>query len=114
MRHTALLSLLVAAVGCATTHPTVEAPPLAEDLGWSAPAPVKPPAPEPPATPAEPERPKSSKEKVYAFAAGESYRVDVAVGAPMDVILQPGEEIRDLADGDRSPMDTQDQKPHWE
>jgi type IV secretion system protein VirB9 len=29
-------------------------------------------------------------------------------------MLQPGEEIRDLADGDRSPMDTQDQKPYWE
>jgi type IV secretion system protein TrbG len=107
-------SLLVAAVGCATTHPAVDAPPLAEDLAWSAPVPVKPPAPEPPGTPAEPERPRSSKEKVYAFTEGESYRVDVAVGAPMDVILQPGEEIRDLADGDRSPMETQDQKPHWE
>jgi type IV secretion system protein TrbG len=114
MRHVGLCSLLVAAVGCATTHPTVDAPPLAEDLGWSAPAPVTPPASEPPATPAEPERPRSSKEKVYAFAAGESYRVDVAVGAPMDIILQPGEEIRDLADGDRSPMDSQDQKPYWE
>jgi type IV secretion system protein TrbG len=114
MRHVGLCSLLVAAVGCATTHPTVDAPPLAEDLGWSAPAPVKPPTSEPPATPPEPEKPRSSKEKVYAFTAGESYRVDVAVGAPMDVILQPGEEIRDLADGDRSPMDTQDQKPHWE
>jgi type IV secretion system protein TrbG len=114
LRHAGLCSLLIAAVGCATTPPTVDAPPLAEDLGWSAPAPVKPPAAEPPATPAEPERPRSSKEKVYAFTAGESYRVDVAVGAPMDVILQPGEEIRDVADGDRSPMDSQDQKPHWE
>jgi hypothetical protein len=90
LRHAGLCSLLIAAVGCATTPPTVDAPPLAEDLGWSAPAPVKPPAAEPPATPAEPERPRSSKEKVYAFTAGESYRVDVAVGAPMDVILQPG------------------------
>ena len=27
------------------------------------------------------------------------------VGMPMDVILQPGEEIRDLADGDRSPVE---------
>lgn len=114
MRHVGLCSLLVVAVGCATTHPTVDAPPLAEDLGWSAPAPVQPPVPEPPATPVEPDTPRSSKEKVYAFTVGESYRVDVAVGMPMDVILQPGEEIRDLADGDRSPVDTQDQGPLWE
>jgi type IV secretion system protein VirB9 len=32
----------------------------------------------------------------------------------MDVILQPGEEIQDWADGDRSSMETQDQKPLWE
>jgi type IV secretion system protein VirB9 len=70
--------------------------------------------PDPPAEPLEPQTARSSKEKVYAFTVGESYRVDVPVGAPMDVILQPGEEIRDLADGDRAPMDTQDQKPHWE
>jgi P-type conjugative transfer protein TrbG len=114
MRHVGLCSLLVAAVGCATTHPTVDAPPLAEDLGWSAPAPVKPPVPELAAPPSESAGPRSPREKVYAFREGESYRVDVAVGAPMDVILQPGEEIRGLADGDRSPMDTQDQKPHWE
>jgi type IV secretion system protein VirB9 len=92
----------------------VAAPPLAEDLGWSAPVPVTPPAvPEPPA-PTEPPTPRSTKEKVYTLTAGECDRVDVAVGAPTNVILQPGEEIRDLADGDRSPMDTQDQKPHWE
>jgi type IV secretion system protein VirB9 len=109
-----IVATLLGLCGCATTNATVAAPPLAEDLGWSAPAPVRPPAPEPPAAPAEPETPRSSKERVYAFAVGESYRVDVAVGAPMDVILQPGEDIRDLADGDRSPMDTPDQKPHWE
>jgi type IV secretory pathway VirB9-like protein len=106
--------VLVLLTGCATTHPTVDAPPLAEDLGWSAPVPVRLPTPEESPRPAEPEKPRSAKEKVYAFAAGESYRVDVPVGAPMDVILQPGEAIRDLADGDRSPMDSQDQKPHWE
>jgi type IV secretion system protein TrbG len=107
-------SLLAGAVGCATTHPTIDAPPLAEDLGWSAPVAVNPPAPDVPSAPAEPETPRSSKAKVYAFVEGESYRVDVAVGMPMDVILQPGEEIRDLADGDRSPVDTQNQGPLWE
>jgi type IV secretion system protein TrbG len=114
MRAQWLIGGLLLVAGCATTAPPVAAPPLAEDLGWSAPVPVRPPTPEPPAAPAEPETPRSAKEKAYGFAAGESYQVEVAVGAPMDVILQPGEEIRDLADGDRSPMDSQDQKPHWE
>src|SRR5262245_35555189 len=103
-------------IGCATTYPKVDAPPLAEDLSWSAPVPVAPPVAEPVSPPAseEPERPRSSKEKVYAFVVGESYRVDVPVGAPMDVLLQPGEEIRNLADGDRAVMEGQDQKPAWE
>jgi type IV secretion system protein VirB9 len=101
-------------LGCATSHPPVSAPPLAEDLAWSRPAAVAVPEPPSPPIPPEPDAPRSAKEKVYAFAVGESYRVDVPVGAPMDVLLQPGEEIRDVADGDRSPMDSQDQKPLWE
>jgi type IV secretion system protein TrbG len=105
-------SLLAGTVGCATTTVSVPAPPLAEDLGWSMPAPVK--TSELPSTPTEPETARSPREKVYAFTAGESYRVDVAVGVPMDVILQPGEEIQNWADGDRSPMETQEQKPLWE
>jgi type IV secretion system protein VirB9 len=110
-----ILGLLLTA-GCATTYPKVDAPPLAEDLGWSAPVPVAPHGSEPVSPPEseEPSRPRSSKEKVYAFVIGESYRVDVPVGAPMDVLLQPGEEIRNLADGDRAVVEGQDQKPAWE
>ena len=114
MKSVGLLIAGLCLVGCAATNAPVRAPPLAEDLGWSAPVAVPRPAPEPPPPAAEPETARSPKEKVYAFAPGESYRVDVPVGVPMDVILQPGEEIRDLADGDRSPMESQDQKPHWE
>jgi P-type conjugative transfer protein TrbG len=113
MRIIGLIGSVLLIVGCATTHPRVDAPPLAEDLSWSAPVPVAPSLPEPEAA-IEPAQARSSKEKVYAFTVGESYKVDVPVGAPMDVLLQPGEEVRDLADGDRSPMDTSDQKPHWE
>src|SRR5215813_9767667 len=109
-----LCSVLAGAVGCATTNSPVAAPPLSEDLAWSTPVPVQASMKELPPAPPEPEAARSSKEKVYAFVAGDSYRVDVPLGAPMDVILQPGEEIRDLADGDRSPVDSQDQKPHWE
>jgi type IV secretory pathway VirB9-like protein len=32
----------------------------------------------------------------------------------MDILLQPGEEIRNLADGDRAVVEGQDQKPAWE
>jgi type IV secretory pathway VirB9-like protein len=114
MRALMLVGLFTVVVGCATTHPTVDAPPLAEDLSWSRPAPVHVPVPEPQAPPSEPDRARSPREKVYVFEPGESYRVDVAVGMPMDVILQPGEEIRDRADGDRSPVESQEQKPLWE
>jgi len=107
-------SLLAGAVSCATTHPTVDAPPLAEDLGWSAPVAVKPPAPDVPSAPAEPETARSSREKVYAFMPGECYRVDVPVGTVVALAFKPGEEIRDWADGDRSPVESQDQKPLWE
>src|SRR5262245_45684062 len=107
MKHAAWLICGLGLLGCAASHPPESAPPLAEAVAWSRPAAVAVPAPPPPPIPPEPDAPRSAKEKVYACAPGESYRVDVPVGVPMDVLLQPGEEIRDLADGDRSPMDSQ-------
>src|SRR5262245_15416788 len=105
-----LCSLLATVLGCATSYPVVDAPPLAEDLAWSAPSVVLQPTLEPPGPAPEPATPRSPKEKVYAFAPGDCYRVDVAVGAGTLLLLKPGEEIRDWGDGDRSPVDTQDQK----
>jgi len=115
VRRLGLCGVMFMIVGCATTSPTVDAPPLAEDLGWSAPVAVKPPAPDVPSAPTEPETARSSREKVYPFIPGECYRVDVPVGTVVALAFKPGEEIRDWADGDRSPVESEDhQKPLWE
>jgi len=115
MRASWLIGGLLLVAGCATTAPPVAAPPLAEDLTWSAPTPVAPPVPEPPEpkAPTEPAQARSAKEKVYAYEPGETYKVEVPVGAPMDVVLQPGEEVRDLGDGDRAPLESQEQGHRW-
>jgi hypothetical protein len=91
--------------GCAASAPPrVQAPPLAEDLtGWSAPALESPPPAPVSAVSVEPPTARSSREKVYAFVAGNVYTVQVPVGSPMDVMLQPGERVHNLVGGDRSP-----------
>jgi type IV secretory pathway VirB9-like protein len=60
-----------------------------------------------------PDGPSSKIEKVYAFQPGQAYRVDVPLGVPADVVLQPGEQIRNIAGGDRAPADPQE-PPRWQ
>jgi type IV secretory pathway VirB9-like protein len=103
--------------GCASTPAAVQAPPVAEDLvGWSAPtaATDEGEGETRPVGLVEPEKARSPREKVYAFEPGESYRVDVAVGYPMDIVLQPGEEIHNIAEGDRGRADGQENGRPWE
>jgi len=106
----------VCMVGCASTPEVVKAPPVAEDLvGWTAPIAVdEPSAPDRPTLPVEPAEARTPREKVYVFEPGESQRIDVAVGTPLDIVLQPGEEIHNIVGGDREPADAQDQMPRWE
>lgn len=108
---------LMLVAGCAASTPQpVKAPPLAEDLvGWSAPVVEAPPTEPAEALPVDPATARSPREKVYAYTAGEVYTVPVEVGAPLDVVLQPGERVHNLVGGDRSPMpDGQDTSPPWE
>jgi type IV secretion system protein TrbG len=113
MRH-AWMFLALCLIGCASTPEMVKAPPVAEDLvGWSVPTAVA-------EDPVVPEAPvgspvaSSSKERVLAYQPGESYKVDVGVGVPMDIVLQPGEEIHNIVGGDRAPSEGQDNTPRWE
>jgi type IV secretory pathway VirB9-like protein len=102
--------------GCATaTPPMVKTPPLAEDLvGWSAPVAEEESEPRSPAL-AEPPTARSPREQVYAYVAGEVYAITVPIGAPMDIVLQPGERVHNLVGGDRSPTpDAQDASPPWD
>jgi P-type conjugative transfer protein TrbG len=101
-------------MGCAGTPDMVKAPPVAEDLvGWSVPTAVAEEAVSPEAPVGSP-RPSSSRERVYAYKPGETYKVDVGVGVPMDIVLQPGEEIHNIVGGDRAPAEGQDNTPRWE
>jgi type IV secretion system protein TrbG len=106
------LSVCLLVAGCASKAPMVKAPPVAEDLAsWSTPAVEEPPAP---SRPAEPPEARSPREKVYEYVAGDVYAITVALGAPLNIQLQPGERIHDLVDGDRRPVADLQAPPDWE
>jgi type IV secretory pathway VirB9-like protein len=100
-----LVVCLLALNGCQHgSPPEPEATPPAEDLSqWTLPELVDPepkrPLPEMPRP-----RPASAAEKVYDFAPGGVYKVDVSIGAPLDIILEPGEKVRDLLGRDPKPL----------
>ncbi len=101
-----LVWLLV--VGCTQTAPPPSVPPPPEDLStWAVPALVQPLAPEPPALSGAPvDATPTAAEKVYPYAPGTPYQVQVPVGWPLDVVLEHGEQVRNIVGGDRSPGDT--------
>src|SRR5713101_5379900 len=94
-------------VSCTQTSPPPPVPPPPEDLStWTVPELVQPLAPEPPtssgaAVDAKP----TAAEKVYPYAPGTPYQVQVPVGWPLDVVLEHGEQVRNIVGGDRSPGD---------
>jgi len=104
------LTLLVCllAVSCTHESPPPPVPPPPEDLStWTVPELVQPFAPEPPtrsgaAVDAKP----TAAEKVYPYAPGTPYQVQVPVGWPLDVVLEHGEQVRNIVGGDRSPGDS--------
>jgi len=111
-----LCVLILWLTGCATSTPSmVKTPPVVDDLvGWSAPT-----APQVPessnAVNQEPPTARSPREKVYAYSAGAVYAITVPLGAPMDIVLQPGEQIHNLVGGDRSPTaEGESAAPPWE
>lgn len=116
MRGVSVVLSVALLAGCAASAPPmVKAPPLAEDLvGWSMAVPERPSEPVS-GPPAEPPTARSPREQVYAYMAGEVYAIAVPIGAPMDIVLQPGERIHNLVGGDRSPTtDGQNTSPPWE
>src|SRR5262245_6320574 len=94
------LMLVWALAGCQHQEPLPPAPPAPEDLStWSVPELVQPPPPLPTALKVV-ERKPTVAEKVYDFAPGETYLAPVAVGFSLDLLMEPGEEIRNYAGGD--------------
>ena len=100
---------LVCVVLLSGCTPHVEAPPglpPPEDLStWSVPELVQPPKPDPLSGPPGEAKP-TAAEKVYAFTPGTPYQVQVPVGWPLDVVLEHGEQVRNIVGGDRSPGDS--------
>jgi type IV secretion system protein VirB9 len=92
----------------------VHSPPVAEDLvGWSAPSAVVEEALADDAL-LDPPTARSREEAVFAFRPGEVHTIDVSIGAPFDIVLQPGEEVYNIVGGDRAPAEGQDTTLRWE
>jgi type IV secretory pathway VirB9-like protein len=109
--------IFLGVVGCAASQPTVEvqAPMPADDVGWTRPAVAELPADGPaPRVPPRPPRRPTASERLYDYEPGAEYRVDVAVGVPLDIALQPGEVIRHTVGGDRRPLEPGDEQPPWD
>src|SRR6516162_6432804 len=78
-------------------------PPPPEDLStWTVPALVQPPVLTPQAPAPGADKP-TAAEKVYTFAPGTPYTVQVPVGWPLDIVLEPGEKVHNIVSGDRAP-----------
>src|SRR6266581_701777 len=101
-----LLAAVFMTAGCTHEEPPPSVPPPPEDLStWAVPELVQPPQEQTPA-PVEPasEKP-TAAEKVYAFVPGTTFAVQVAIAAPLDLVLERGEQVRNIVGGDRAPSE---------
>ena len=114
MRRMAVLVGLVLLVGGAPEEPAPPpVPPPPEDLStWSVPELVQPPAPETAAAVRAAEKP-TAAEQVLDFTPGGTYTVSVPLDTPLDVVLQVGEQVRNIVGGDRAPQG-EGQTARWE
>jgi type IV secretory pathway VirB9-like protein len=111
------LLALLAAWGCEPKEaPEPPVAPPAEDLStWTVPTIVQPaPHKAPPQAVRPVNRPAGPDEKVYKFIPGKAVEALVATGIPLDIILQPGEKVRGIVDGDRAPLPEGHQYRRWE
>jgi type IV secretion system protein VirB9 len=55
----------------------------------------------------------TAAEQVLPWTPGTTFAVKVSVGHPLDILLQPGEQVRNIVGGDREPAE-QGQPPRWQ
>src|SRR5712691_959235 len=92
-------------VGCQHQDEVPSIPPPPEDLStWTVPELVQPPATVLRGAPAAEKA--TAAEKVYPFTPGTPYSITVPVGWPLDIVLEPGEQIHNIVGGDRAPPET--------
>jgi type IV secretory pathway VirB9-like protein len=113
MRGAVALTLLI--LGCTQEAPPLPpVPPPPEDLSlWAVPELVQPPrqvAPHPPLREPKP----TAAEKIYDFTPGGTYQAPVAVGTPLDMLFERGEEIRNYSGGDPELLGDGQQATRWE
>src|SRR5262245_46129700 len=105
--------VLLLVMGCTHTAPVPAVPPPAEDLStWSVPELVQPIAQTPPPAAPGDDKPRPGA-KVYAFAPGTTFAATVPLGWPLDILLERGEQVRNIVGGDRAPVEG-GQTPRWE
>src|SRR5207248_8016878 len=112
MRYWSMLFLFVL-LGCqpAVELPSVPLPP--EDLStWAVPELVQPPTPIA-SVQALPEEKGTPGEKIYPFTPGTTFAATVPMGWPLDIVLERGEQVRNIVGGDRAPAEG-GQAPRWE
>src|SRR6266705_3004606 len=101
-----VIVLGVVLLGCAHEEPPPPpVPPPPEDLStWTVPELVQPLKPAPPALSGAPvDATPTAAEKVYPYTPGTPYQVQVPVGWPLDVVLEHGEQVRNIVGGDSRP-----------
>jgi type IV secretion system protein TrbG len=109
-----LLLLLAWLLGCHKEEPLPPVPPSPEDLStWSVPELVQPPPPETPPPATAPQEKPTQAEQVLDFAPNTTFALTVPVGAPLDIVLERGEQVRNIIGGDRAPVEA-NQTTRWE
>ena len=109
----AVLLVIMLLVACAHEEAPPPVPPPPEDLStWSVPELVQAPVPEPPAAAPLTDKP-SPAEQVLDYQPGGTYTVSVPLNMPLDVVLQAGEQVRNIIGGDRTPQ-LEGQSARWE
>jgi type IV secretion system protein VirB9 len=58
--------------------------------------------------------PAGPDEKVYKYVPGKAVEALVPMGLPLDIVLQPGEKVQEIVDGDRAPVQEGQQHRRWE
>jgi type IV secretion system protein TrbG len=112
-RFLGLLLLLLCCCGCQKEEPLPVVPAALEDLStWSVPELVQPPPPEGP-VPQPPQDKPTPAEQVLDFVPNTTFSLTVSIGAPLDIVLQRGEQVRNIIGGDRAPVEA-NQTTRWE
>jgi type IV secretory pathway VirB9-like protein len=101
--------------GCQTGEPPPPpTAPVAEDLStWAVPELVQPERAVSRAETRAARMPAGAAEKVYDYTPGVTVDVPVALDQPLDIVLEVGEQVRQIVDGDRAPAE-HGQARRWE